>query len=262
MDMPYETIVYEKKLPIAKITLNRPKVLNAVNEQMLFELGDVLDDIEKDDDIKVAIITGTGRAFAAGADIMMFKGKSYLDVRKKVIERGKRTLTKMEEMGKPFIAALNGLTLGGGCEIAMACDIRIASEKAKFGQPEINLGLTPGWGGTQRLTRLVGKGMAKKIDLTGDMIDADDARAIGLVDEVVPADKLEASVEALAEKLASKPPITVRCMLDAINKGSEMPLREALSFETDEFLISFVSEDAKEGISAFIEKRKATFKGK
>ncbi len=261
MDMPYETIVYEKKPPIAKIALNRPDVLNAVNEQMLFELGDVLEDIEKDDDIKVAIITGTGRAFAAGADIMMFKDKSYLDVRK-VIERGKRTLAKMEDMGKPFIAALNGLTLGGGCEIAMACDIRIASEKTKFGQPEINLGITPGWGGTQRLTRLVGKGMAKKIDLTGDMIDADEAKAIGLVDDVVPADKLEDSVEALAEKLASKPPIAVRCMLDAINKGSEMPLREALSFESDEFLISFASEDAKEGISAFIEKRNATFKGR
>ena len=261
MYMPYETIVYERKPPIAKITLNRPKVLNAVNEKLVAELGEVVEDIEKDNDIRAVIITGAGRAFAAGADITMFKGKNYLDVRK-VIEKGKNILAKMEEMGKPFIAALNGLTLGGGCEISMACDIRIASEKARFGQPEINLGLIPGWGGTQRLTRLVGKGMAKKIDLTGDMIGADEAKAIGLVDEVVPADKLEDSVEALAEKLASKPPITVRCVLDAINKGSEMPLKEALSFETDEFLISFASEDAKEGISAFIEKRKATFKGK
>jgi len=259
--MTYETIIYEKNPPIAKITLNRPDVLNAINEKMITELDEVTDDIKKSDDIKVAMITGSGRAFAAGADINMFKDKNYLDVRK-VIDKGKKVLTKIERMKKPFLAAINGLALGGGCEISMACDIRIASDKAKFGQPEINLGIIPGWGGTQRLPRFVGKGLAKLMNLTGDMIDANEAKISGLVDKVVPADKLNEEVTALAEKLASKPPIAVGCVLDSVNKGIEMPLDEGLSFETDEFLVAFLSEDAKEGISAFLEKREANFKGR
>jgi len=259
--MTYDTIIYEKKPPIAKIILNRPDVLNAINETMISELDEVTDDIEKSDDIKVAIITGSGRAFAAGADITMFKDKNYIDV-KRVIDKGKSVLTKIEQMKKPFIAAINGLALGGGCEISMACDIRIASDKAKFGQPEINLGIIPGWGGTQRLPRLVGKGMAKLMDLTGDMVDADEARTVGLVDKVVPADKLDEESMALVEKLASKPPIAVGCVLDSVNKGVEMPLTEGLSFETDEFLLAIMTDDAKEGISAFLEKRKANFKGR
>jgi len=259
--MTYNTIIYEKRPPIAKIILNRPDVLNAINETVISELDEVTDDIEKSDDIKVVVITGSGRAFAAGADITMFKDKNYIDV-KRVIDKGKRVMTRIEQMKKPFVAAVNGFALGGGCELAMSCDIRIASDKAKFGQPEINLGIIPGWGGTQRLPRLVGKGMAKLMNLTGDMINADEARTVGLIDKVVPADKLDDEVMALAEKLASKPPIAVGCVLDSVNKGVEMPLAEGLSFETDEFLLSIMTEDAKEGISAFLEKRKANFKGR
>lgn len=259
--MVYDTIIYEKKPPIAKVTLNRPDVLNAINEKMIAELDEITDDIEKSDDIKVVVITGSGRAFAAGADITMFKERNYLEI-KRVIDKGKNVLTKIERMRKPFIAGINGFALGGGCEISMACDIRIASDKAKFGQPEINLGIIPGWGGTQRLPRLVGKGFAKLMNLTGDMINADEAKIIGLADKVVPADKLDEEVMELAEKLASKPPIAVGCVIDSVNKGVEMPLAEGLSFETNEFLLSIMSEDAKEGISAFLEKRKANFKGR
>jgi enoyl-CoA hydratase len=257
--MSFETLTYEKDRSIAKITLNRVEALNAINERMLVELGEVLDDIEEDENVRVATITGGGKAFAAGADIKMMSGKSYLDAHK-VTTHGRDLFTRIENMGIPFIAAVNGFALGGGCEISMACDIRIASEEAKFGQPEINLGIIPGWGGTQRLTRLVGKGMAKKMVLTGKMIDANEAKRIGLVDDVVPADKLESTVKDLAEEILTKPPIAIKCALDVINKGSQMNLAEALAFETDEYCICFASEDAKEGLSAFIEKRKAVFK--
>jgi len=261
MNMPFETILYEKDRSIAKITLNREEALNAINDKMLAELEEVLDRIEDDQDIRVVIITGRGKAFAAGADIKMMAGKNYLDARK-VTVYGRDLFTRIEDMGIPFIAAINGFALGGGCELAMSCDIRIASDKAKFGQPEINLGIIPGWGGTQRLPRLVGKGMAKKMILTGKMIDADEAKRIGLVEDVVPADKLESTVKDQAEELSAKSPIAVKCALNAIDKGSQMNLKSALSLETDEYCICFASEDAKEGLSAFIERRKAVFKGR
>jgi len=261
MNMPFETIIYEKDLSIAKITLNREKVLNAINDKMLSEIEEALNLIEDDQDVKVAIITGKGKAFAAGADIKMMSGKNYLDARNGTIY-GRDLFTRIEDMGIPFIAAINGFALGGGCELAMACDIRIASDKAKFGQPEINLGIIPGWGGTQRLPRLVGKGMAKKMILTGKMIDADEAKRVGLVDDVVPLDKLESTVNEMAEDLSTKPPIAIECAINAIDKGSQMNLESALSLETDEYCICFASEDAKEGVSAFIEKRKAVFKGR
>ncbi|MHC1585623.1 MAG: enoyl-CoA hydratase-related protein [Candidatus Syntropharchaeia archaeon] len=260
--MEFENIIYEKKEGIAKITLNRPKALNALNLDIITEIKEAIEDAKNDDNVKVVIITGAGRAFAAGADIKWMVDKDALEIRDKYIKFGRDVLREIELLEKPVIAMINGIALGGGNELAMACDIRIASEKAIFGQPEVNLGIIPGYGGTQRLPRLVGKGKAKELVLTGDSIDANEAYRIGLVDKVVPPEELENTVMEMAKKIMSKGPIAIKAALSAINRGMEMDLESGLSYETEMEILCFFTEDSREGLRAFIEKREPQFKGK
>ncbi|MHC1567797.1 MAG: enoyl-CoA hydratase-related protein [Candidatus Syntropharchaeia archaeon] len=260
--MEFENIIYEKKEGIAKITLNRPKALNALNLDIITEIKEAIEDAKNDDNVKVVIITGAGRAFAAGADIKWMVDKDALEIRDKYIKFGRDVLREIELLEKPVIAMINGIALGGGNELAMACDIRIASEKAIFGQPEVNLGIIPGYGGTQRLPRLVGKGKAKELVLTGDSIDANEAYRIGLVDKVVPPEELENTVMEMVKKIMSKGPIAIKAALSAINRGMEMDLESGLSYETEMEILCFFTEDSREGLRAFIEKREPQFKGK
>ncbi|MGB9734985.1 MAG: enoyl-CoA hydratase/isomerase family protein [bacterium] len=257
--MEYKTIKLDLDGNIATITLNRPEVLNALNSQLLEELRLVLEELKSHKEIKVCIMTGAGdKAFVAGADIKELStldpfGASAFSMRSDVIKQ------KMNELSIPFIAAVNGYALGGGCEIAMACDIIIASDDAKFGQPEINLGIIPGFGGTQRLTRLVGRGMAMELVLTGDIISAQQAKEIGLVNRVVPKDKLMDEVKSLASKIASKSKTAIMMAKRAIDFGIETDLNTALEIERDAFAVLFSTEDHTEGLKAFLEKRKPKF---
>jgi len=260
--MPYTNIVLQKKEHILYVTINRPKALNALDAKTLDELEEALGAAQKDDDVLVLIVTGAGeRAFVAGADIGEI---TKLDYRSGVrfARRGQELFSRLENLLKPSIAAVNGFALGGGCELAMACTIRIASENAKFGQPEVKLGLIPGYGGTQRLPRLVGKSNAMHLLLTGEMIDAQRALQIGLVSKVVPQDQLIPTAEKIAQSIISMGPIAIRSAVEAVNRGYDLDLPSALMIEADLFGAVCGTEDMKEGTGAFLEKRRAEFKGK
>ena len=254
----YETIVYkkEKKEKVATITLNRPESLNALNTALLTDLRDALGDAEADGEVRAIIITGAGeKAFCAGADIVELLEKNSIEASE--WSRWVQGITTyMEKMKKPIIAKINGFCLGGGLEFAMACDFRIASEKAIFGQPEINLAIIPGGGGTQRLTRLIGRTKAMEMLMTGEQIDAKEASRLKLVNKVVPADKLDSEVDELIKKLLSKSAVTLGIIKDAVNRGIEMDLELALYYESECFGSALATEDAREGLKAFLEKRK------
>lgn len=255
--MNYETILVDVADGVAVITLNRPKVLNALNAALLAELDAALDSLGADDAVRAVIVTGAGeKAFAAGADIQELAAVNALEGQA-LAARGQRVFGKMENLGKPVIAAVNGFALGGGCELAMAATLRLASETAKLGQPEVKLGLIPGYGGSQRLPRLVGKGAAMKLLLTGEMVSAAEALRIGLVDEVVAAGELMPRARALAAAMAGMAPIAVRQCIAAVNAGYDLPLGEALAHEAALFGICCGTADKAEGTRAFLEKRAA-----
>jgi enoyl-CoA hydratase/carnithine racemase len=255
-------VVYEKKGAIAYATVNRPKVLNALNTPTWADLRTAFEDARDDAAVRGVILTGAGgKAFIAGADISELAHATAIDAERSS-RFGQEVLDLIENLGKPVVAAVNGFALGGGCETAMACTIRIAVETAKFGQPEVALGLLPGGGGTQRLPRLVGKGRALQLILSGEMIDAQEAYRIGLVNEVVPAAGLIARAEAILKKIAANAPIAVRLSLEAVNKGLETGQAEGLLLEASYFGLCAATEDKKEGTSAFLEKRAPQFHGR
>jgi enoyl-CoA hydratase len=260
--MTFENLLLERDGPVAILTFNRPKVLNALNAQTLTELLSAIEAFKADDSVRAVVLTGAGeKSFVAGADINELAVQTPVQG-KEHARRGQRIFDAIEQMGKPVIAAVNGFALGGGCEMAMACTIRIAADTARFGQPEINLGLIPGYAGSQRLPRLVGKGIALEIMLTGDMVSAQRAYEIGLVNKVVPAAELMAEAKKFAHTLASKAPIAVRYIIEATNQGLDMSFPEAAYLETALFGTIASSEDMKEGTRAFLEKRKAVWQGK
>ncbi len=260
--MPYENILVEREGGVLVIQLNRPKVLNALNAAMLDELAHAIDEAASDESVRCLVLTGAGdRSFVAGADINELAVQSPVAGREHA-RRGQRLFDRIERLGKPVIAAVNGFALGGGCELAMACTIRFASETAKFGQPEINLGLIPGYAGSQRLPRLVGRGRALELLLSGHQIPADEAWRIGLVNRVVPAAELMEETKKLAHALAAKAPIAVRYTLDAVAAGLDMSFEDAQDYEATLFGLLATTEDMREGTRAFLEKRKADFKGK
>ena len=259
--MAYQNILVETNDRISFLTINRPDKRNALNQPTRDEMLHALDSLERAPESGVLILTGAGdKAFIAGADINEFEGRTALTQREAM--KGLRIFTAIEEFPKPVIAMINGFCLGGGLEMALACDIRIASDTARLGQPEINLGIIPGGGGTQRLTRLVGEGKAMELILTGDAIDAAHAKEIGLVNEVVAAGDLRGRVVSLASRIAEKSPVALRMAKDAVKSAARMNLREGLERETDLFCLTFGSEDKAEGVRAFLEKRKADFKGR
>lgn len=256
-----DVVLIEKSERIAKVIINRPDKLNALNLEVRANIAMALEQLRLDDDVRVVIITGAGeKAFIAGADIKEFEGKSGVEGYQ-YIQTGD-VYSVVERFPKPTIAMIHGFCLGGGCEVAMACDIRIASEKAKLGQPEINLGLIPGGGGTQRLPRLVGQGNAMRLIYTGDIVDAASAESMGLVDQVVPVDQLEEKTMELAEKIATKSPAALKAVKESIRAAWQMPLDAGLRFEKAWFGLLFSTEDMDEGVAAFLEKRKPEFKGK
>jgi enoyl-CoA hydratase/carnithine racemase len=257
-----ENVLYEKKDAIAYVTLNRPKVLNALNKKTWEDLRTAFEIARDDDEVRGVILTGGGdKAFIAGADINELAQLTAVEGEKSSTF-GQAVLNLIENLGKPVIAAINGFALGGGCETAMACTIRIASETARFGQPEVKLGVLPGGGGTQRLPRLVGKGRALQLILTGEMISAQEAYRIGLVDEVVPAPSVTARAEAILKQIFSNAPLAVKYSLEAVNKGLETSQAEGLSLEASLFGLCSGTEDKKAGTSAFLEKRTARFQGR
>jgi len=260
--MEFKYIIYEKSEGIATITLNRPEALNAFSKEVVEEVLNAVDDAGTDEDVRVLILTGAGdRAFSAGADIKSMVGMNSLKARE-LSFMGEKLCLALENLEKPVIAALNGYALGGGLEVAMSCDLRIASESSRMGQTEINIGLIPGWGGTQRLTRLIGRTKAKEMVFTGKMIDAKTAEQLGIVNLVVPADKFRDAVRQFALELASKAPVAIKVAKALINKGADISLDSALALEREGFGVVASSEDLKEGVSAFTEKRKPAFKGK
>jgi len=259
--MAYENIIYEVDEGIATITFNRPKALNALNGALLADLSDALDQVAADEDIRVLILTGAGdKAFVAGADISELATFNPLSA-KKFAGFGQNVINKLQELPIIVIAAVNGFALGGGTEMAIACDFIYASENAKFGQPEINLGLIPGFGGTQRLPRLIGTNMAKELIYTGKMISAAEGNQIGLVNKVVALESLMEEVINVAKAIAAKGKVSLRAAKQAVNNGMNVDLISGLNIEIDAFALSFSSPDAKEGTSAFLEKRKPSFSG-
>jgi enoyl-CoA hydratase len=257
----YETVLLDRRDRVAVITINRPEKRNALNIQTRAEGAAILDELRADDSVRVVIITGAGdKAFIAGADIAEFADRTAISQREIMLERG--LFNAVDTFPKPIIAMVNGYCLGGGCEVALACDIRVASETASFGQPEINLGIIPGGGGTQRLPRLVGEGRAMEMILTGEIIDAQTAFNLGLVNHVVPADQLEIKTMEIANRIAEKSPIALRLAKEAIKLASRSNLDEGLRREVDLFALCFSSADKDEGVKAFLEKRKPEFKGK
>lgn len=258
----FENIRYEKKNAIAYITVDRPKVLNALNMATMGELREAFTAAKNDADVRVVIFTGAGeKAFIAGADIGELNKQNPVEA-KEYTHRGQAVLDLIENLGRPVIACINGFALGGGCEIAMACSMRLASENARLGQPEVKLGLIPGYGGTQRLPRLVGKGLAMQLVLAGEPITAQEAHRIGLVNEVVAQAELIPRAEAIANKIATNAPLAVQYAMEAVNKGMEMTLAEGLYLEAALFGLICATEDKNEGTKAFLEKRPAQFKGK
>jgi enoyl-CoA hydratase len=258
--MEYKNLILEKEDDLAIVKINRPPV-NALNSEVVTEIHQMFDELEKDEDVKVIILTGEGKAFVAGADIsemVDFDPSGGAEFSKK----GQAAFDKIENTAKPVIAAINGFALGGGCEIAMACDIRLAVQGAKLGQPEVNLGVIPGFAGTQRLPRLVGKGKAKELIFTGNMITAEEAQEIGLVNQVLTADELMNTAREMAKTIASKGPAAVRAAKHAINEGVNYELSKGLEIENQAFARLFETEDQKEGMKAFLEKRKPEWKDK
>jgi len=260
--MSYNTLLYEKENGIGIVTINRPQSLNALNGEVYTELYEVFQEIEDDQEVRVVILTGSGeRAFVAGADITEMQPQSSLEI-SSLMDTARKAFDRIYTLSKPVIAAINGFALGGGCELAMCCDLRITSENAKFGQPEINLGIIPGAGGTQRLTRLVGMTRAKELIYIGEMVDANTAFMMGLVNKVVPPDSLITEAKELARKMLSKSSIALSLAKKAINSGADMSLPSGLDLETQCFARCFATEDQKEGMKAFMEKRKPQFKNR
>jgi enoyl-CoA hydratase len=258
----YENLLFERDGGVAVVTINRPKVLNALNSATLDELRRVLLAIRRDEAVRCVVITGAGeKSFIAGADINELAVQTAVSGRDHA-RTGQHVLDLIENLGKPVIAAINGFALGGGCELAMACTIRIAADTARIGQPEINLGIIPGYAGTQRLGRLIGRGRALEMLLTGEHVNAAEAFRLGLVNRVVPAGQLMDDARKLAGSLAAKAPIAMRFIIDAVNKGLDMPLAEAQNYEATLFGLVASTDDMREGTKAFLEKRKAEFRGK
>jgi enoyl-CoA hydratase len=260
--MAYENILFDKKASIAYITFNRPKVLNALNRKTVEELRDALLDARDDFSVRVVILTGSGeKSFVAGADISELAKRTPIDG-KEFSLFGQSVFHLLETIGKPSICAINGFALGGGCEMALCCTIRLASKTAKLGQPEVKLGIIPGYGGSQRLARLCGKGVAHELCLTGEMITAEEAQRIGLVNHIYELAELLPAAEALAKKIIGNAPLAVKYTMEAIERGVEMPQEEGLFLEATLFGLSCATEDMREGTKAFLEKRKADFKGR
>jgi enoyl-CoA hydratase len=261
MPMNGEEVLFKKEKKVAYITINREKALNALNSNVMTRLEQIISELEQEDEILVLVITGAGsKAFVAGADINEIKGAG--SKRTELIKKGQEILSKIRNSNMVVIAAVNGFALGGGCELAMACDIRIASENARFGFPEVKLGLMPGYGGTQLLSRLAGIGRAKYMIFSGEMLTANDAFQFGLVEKVVSNDVLMEEVNTIAKKIATNGPFAVKICKTAINRGIDLPLENALQLELDEYDRVARSIDAEEGIAAFLEKRTPTFKGR
>jgi len=259
--MSYENILFEVKDNVGILTINRPKVLNALNPKTLDEIEDVIDKIYKENLARVLIITGSGdKAFVAGADISEFPKMNSLEA-KLFAKKGQDIFFKIENLPIPVIACVNGYALGGGCELAMSCDFIYASEKAKFGQPEINLGIIPGFGGTQRLARLIGRAKAKELCMTGIQISAQEAKELGLVTQIFKPEELMDKTMEIAKSMSKKSMVALRAIKEVINKGTEVDLYTGCALEVEAFATSFSSEDAKEGATAFLEKRKPEFKG-
>lgn len=260
--MNFQNLKFEKKEQIAYVTINRPEKLNALNSAVMAELREAFTAIKEDAEVRVALLTGSGeKAFVAGADIGELNKNNPVEA-KAYTHKGQGVLDAIENLGKPVIACINGYALGGGCELAMACTFRIASENAKLGQPEVKLGIIAGYGGTQRLPRLVGKGIALQMLLTGEQISAQEAHRIGLVNEVVAQAQLITRAEEIAKKIIANAPLAIQYTLEAVNRGMETPLAEGLFLEATLFSAACATEDRKEGTSAFLEKRAAAFKGK
>jgi enoyl-CoA hydratase len=260
--MSYENILYDKKEGIATITFNRPKVLNALNRKTVEELESALVDARDDAGVRVLILTGAGeKAFVAGADIAELAQQTPVGG-KDFSLFGQSVFHRLETIGKPSICAINGFALGGGCELALSCSIRIASKTARLGQPEVKLGILPGYGGSQRLTRLCGKGMAHELCLVGEMISADEALRIGLVNHIYEPGELLPAAQAMGKKIIANAPLAVKFAMEAIERGVEMPLEEGLFLEATLFGVACATEDMREGTKAFLEKRPAAFQGK
>jgi len=260
--MAFETLFYEKRDGIGYVTVNRPEKLNALNRKVVDELEACFREIEGDNEIRVVILTGAGeKAFVAGADVGELAALAPQNGRD-FARHGQRVFSLVENLGKPVIAAVNGYALGGGCELAMACTLRVASDTARFGQPEGKLGIIPGYGGTQRLARLIGKGRALELILTGDHVNAQEAYRLGLVNAVVAAVDLIPACEALARKIAANAPLAIKFALEAVNHGLEMTQEEGLFLEANLFALCCTTEDMKEGTRAFLEKRPAKFSGR
>lgn len=258
----YTNLLFENDNGIGIVTINRSKALNALNASTIKELDKMFDELVQDDSVKVVIITGAGdKSFVAGADINEMRPLSVIEGREWA-KAGQAVFNKIENLSKPVIAAVNGFALGGGCELAMACDIRIASERAKFAQPEVSLGIPAGFGGTQRLARLVGKGRAKELLFTGEMIDAAEAYRIGLVNKIATHEELMTVAQTMAQKIMSRAPFAVQVSKIAVNEGLDMNLESGVAYEAEVFSLCFGTSDQQEGMDAFVEKRKAIFKGK
>ena len=260
--MSYTTLLLDLTDGIARVTVNRPEKLNALNATVIAELGDAVTRIERDDAIRGVILTGAGpKAFVAGADITELASQGPVDGKARA-QLGQSVFRRLERCGKPVIAAVNGFALGGGCELAMACHLRVASENAKFGQPEVKLGIGPGYGGTVRLPRLVGRGRALELLLTGEMIDAAEAHRIGLVNRVVPADRLIAETEALLRTILANGPLAIRFVIEAVDAGLELSVDDGLLLEANHFGLLSATADMREGTTAFTAKRKPVFTGR
>jgi enoyl-CoA hydratase len=258
--MAYKNIIVDIEDYVCLIRLNRPEAMNALNLELLGELGEALGEAQKNDKVRACVITGSEKAFAAGADIKMMSGKSFVDVfTEDLFTAEEQAILRIR---KPIIAAVAGYALGGGCELAMMCDFIIAADSAKFGQPEVNLGVMPGMGGSIRLTKLVGRAKAMDMALTGRMMDAEEAERAGLVSRIVPAKKLIDEATAVARKIAEKSIVSLMAIKESVNRADEMPMREALLFERRMFHALFATEDQKEGMTAFIEKREPQFRGR
>jgi enoyl-CoA hydratase len=257
--MNFENVIVEKDGAVGVVTLNRPQALNALSYALVKDLSLAMQELDQDGDIRVIIVTGGEKVFAAGADIKEIAERGPFDER---IHERLAYRDQINRIAKPVIAAVNGFALGGGCELAMSCDIIVASESARFGQPEVNLGIIPGSGGTQRLTRVLGKHRAMELILTGDMLNAADAERLGLVNRVVPGELCLEEAKNIARKIATKPPLAIKAAKEAVLKSANSALDEGLEFERKSFYLLFASEDRTEGMKAFLEKRKAEFKGK